>query len=64
MSGTDPKNADFKQLGLAVINTELAAVESLKSRINDDFTKACELILACVGRSVVIGLGISGHIGG
>jgi arabinose-5-phosphate isomerase len=61
---TDLEKANFKQLGLAVINTELAAVEALKSRINDDFSKACELMLACEGRIVVTGMGKSGHIGG
>jgi len=55
---------DFIQLGLAVIDTEIAAVNTLKNRINDDFTKACELILDCTGRVVVIGMGKSGHIGG
>lgn len=61
---TDLENANFKELGLAVINTELAAVEVLKSRINDDFDKACKLMLACEGRIVVTGMGKSGHIGG
>ena len=64
MATTDQEKTDFKQLGLAVINTELAAVEALKSRINDDFTRACELMLACEGRIVVTGMGKSGHIGG
>lgn len=55
---------DFQQLGLAVINTEIAAVDALKSRIDNNFTKACELLLACEGRIVVTGMGKSGHIGG
>ena len=59
-----PEITDFKRLGLAVINTELAAVEALRSRINDDFSRACELMLACEGRIVVTGMGKSGHIGG
>ena len=53
----------IKKLGLAVINTELSAVEALKAQINNDFVKACELILGCEGRVVVIGMGKSGHIG-
>ena len=57
-------NKDFIQLGLAVIDTEIAAVNALKERINGDFVKACELILDCAGRIVVIGMGKSGHIGG
>lgn len=58
------KQSDFKQLGLAVIDTELSAVEALKSRIDDSFTQACKLLLACEGRIVVTGMGKSGHIGG
>ena len=57
-------NKDFIQLGLAVIDSEMAAVNALKKRINDDFAQACELILSCTGRVVVIGMGKSGHIGG
>lgn len=55
---------DFKKLGLAVIETELAAVNTLKSRIDDNFARACELMLGCEGRIVVTGMGKSGHIGG
>ena len=51
-------------MGLAVIETELAAVEGLKSRVDENFNKACELMLACEGRIVVTGMGKSGHIGG
>ena len=57
-------NQQLKQLGLAVIETELASVSALKARINDDFAKACELMLACEGRVVVTGMGKSGHIAG
>ncbi|HED34385.1 MAG TPA: SIS domain-containing protein, partial [Gammaproteobacteria bacterium] len=53
----------IKKLGLAVINTELSAVTALKSRIDDGFVKACELMLGCEGRVVVTGMGKSGHIG-
>jgi arabinose-5-phosphate isomerase len=55
---------DFKQLGLAVIETELAAIEALKQRLDDNFNAACELLLNCDGRIIVIGMGKSGHIGG
>ncbi len=55
--------AQIKKLGLAVIDTELSAVEALKAVIDDSFVKACELILGCKGRVVVTGMGKSGHIG-
>jgi arabinose-5-phosphate isomerase len=45
------------------IRLELEAVQELLPRINADFIKACELILNCKGRVVVVGMGKSGHIG-
>lgn len=53
----------IKQLGLAVIDTELSAIEALRERIDDNFVTACELMLSCEGRVVVTGMGKSGHIG-
>lgn len=54
---------DFRPLGLAVIHTEAQAVDALRSRIDDAFNHACQLLLACKGRVVVTGMGKSGHIG-
>lgn len=45
------------------IRLELEAIEDLLQRINGDFVKACELILASKGRVVVVGMGKSGHVG-
>ncbi|EIK54280.1 hypothetical protein YO5_04097 [Stutzerimonas stutzeri TS44] len=45
------------------IQLETEAVEQLRSRIDERFVRACELILACKGRVVVVGMGKSGHIG-
>jgi arabinose-5-phosphate isomerase len=53
----------LKQLATAVIDTELKAVSALRDRVNDGFLKACEFMLHCSGRIVVIGMGKSGHIG-
>lgn len=53
----------LKKLGLAVIETELAGIEALKERMNDDFAQACEIMMACEGRIVVTGMGKSGHVG-
>ncbi len=55
---------DLRQLGLAVVETESRAVAELAGRIDDDFVRACEFMLQCEGRIVVIGMGKSGHIGG
>ncbi|MBB71545.1 MAG: D-arabinose 5-phosphate isomerase [Legionellales bacterium] len=51
-------------LGLAVIETEGRVIQDLASRIDDNFAHACEILMACEGRIVVIGMGKSGHIGG
>ncbi|ODN66690.1 KpsF/GutQ family sugar-phosphate isomerase [Methylophaga muralis] len=53
----------LKKLALAVIDTELESVMLLRDRIDDDFVRACEYLLQCQGRIVVIGMGKSGHIG-
>jgi len=42
---------------------ERDAVGELLDRIDENFERACELILACRGRVVVTGMGKSGHIG-
>lgn len=47
----------------SVIDTERQAVSALKQRIDGHFVGACQLILACEGRVVVLGMGKSGHIG-
>jgi arabinose-5-phosphate isomerase len=52
-------------LNLTALNTitlQFEAIAGLRSRINSDFTKACELILASKGRVIVMGMGKSGHI--
>jgi len=45
-----------------VIEIEANAIANLKSRIDHNFTKACELLYACEGRIAVTGMGKSGHI--
>ena len=54
----------LKSLGLAVVDTELEAITALRDRIDDVFVQACDCLLQCKGRIVVIGMGKSGHIGG
>ncbi|MDH5191936.1 MAG: KpsF/GutQ family sugar-phosphate isomerase [Gammaproteobacteria bacterium] len=51
-------------LGRSVIEIEANAVSNLKNRIDATFAKACQLMLGCEGRIVVVGMGKSGHIGG
>ena len=54
---------DFISSGLRTIRIESAAVGALNGRLDDEFTKACEMILNCPGRIIVTGMGKSGHIG-
>jgi arabinose-5-phosphate isomerase len=54
----------LKELARAVIRTEADAVAGLLERIDDAFLAACQLILDCRGRIVVLGMGKSGHIAG
>ena len=54
----------LRDLGLAVIRTEAAAVAALAERIDERFLAACHHMLNCQGRVVVIGMGKSGHVGG
>ncbi|NOY67612.1 MAG: KpsF/GutQ family sugar-phosphate isomerase [Gammaproteobacteria bacterium] len=55
---------NFNELGKAVLKAEAESVVALIDRLGDEFQRACELMLACEGRIVVIGMGKSGHIGG
>lgn len=52
----------FEQFGKTVVDIECAAIDRLKQAINADFAQACQSLLACHGRVIVIGMGKSGHI--
>ncbi len=58
-----PVNFDFRQSAERVLRLELKAVEGLFQTLNEEFTKACQLLYACNGKVVVMGMGKSGHIG-
>lgn len=60
---TQQEQQKLIDLGTAVIKTETAAVAEMAGRIDHNFALACMQILACKGRTVVIGMGKSGHIG-
>jgi len=51
------------QLAREVLLIEAQAVEKLAERLDENFSRAVDLILACHGRVVVSGMGKSGHIG-
>ena len=58
----NPENT--RSLALAVLETEAASVAALTKRIDTAFLTACQFVLDCRGRVVVLGMGKSGHIGG
>jgi arabinose-5-phosphate isomerase len=57
------QSSELIQSAQRTLRLELEAVEGLMARIDANFVKACELILASKGRVVVVGMGKSGHIG-
>ena len=54
----------FVAEGRNVLMLESSALEQLATRLDSAFENACELLLACSGRVVVVGMGKSGHVGG
>jgi arabinose-5-phosphate isomerase len=58
MSETSP----YIDSALRTIDLERDAVDLLRSRVDKRFSQACELILQCSGRVIVMGMGKSGHI--
>lgn len=63
MNPTDANSAAIRARARAVIETEAAAIAALPERVDEQFVAACEAMLACPGRIIVIGMGKSGHIG-
>lgn len=53
---------DFTQQALQVLQIEATAISELARFVNDDFNKACQLIMDSPGRVIVSGMGKSGHI--
>ena len=58
-----PENPDFLGSVRRTIEVERNAVDELLARIDDSFSRACEILMATRGRVVVTGMGKSGHIG-
>lgn len=56
------ENFDFINAGKTVLRIERECVEQLEQYINQDFTAACQLLLHCQGKVVVMGIGKSGHV--
>jgi len=54
--------AEALRLAHQTLDIEAAGVVGLKSRLDDGFVAALRTILACRGRTVVMGMGKSGHV--
>ena len=50
------------EIAKTVIQTEADSILMLKDRINETFNDACQLMLSCKGKVILIGMGKSGHI--
>ncbi len=51
------------QIAQKTILLQQEALKTLANNLDEDFDKACELLLSCQGKIIVIGMGKSGHIG-
>jgi arabinose-5-phosphate isomerase len=58
------QTSSFQHMGRAVLEMEAQAIAELAARVDGQFTRACQLMLECTGRVVVVGMGKSGHVGG
>ncbi|MBV1774842.1 KpsF/GutQ family sugar-phosphate isomerase [Burkholderiaceae bacterium DAT-1] len=54
---------DFIALARDVLETEMAGIRHISSKLDGDFMTAHAMMLGCKGRIVVTGIGKSGHIG-
>ena len=63
---TDPANgaSPLRDSARRTLEVEQQAIGALADRLDSQFDRACELMLACQGRVVVTGMGKSGHIAG
>jgi arabinose-5-phosphate isomerase len=57
-----PTNDELLALAREVLDIEARAVETLKTRLDDNFIAACNLCMQTTGRIVVTGMGKSGHV--
>lgn len=69
MSASTPKakaapGPSLTETGRAVVDAESRAIADLAGRIDENFERACRLVLACQGRVVAVGIGKSGHVAG
>ncbi|MCU0932844.1 MAG: KpsF/GutQ family sugar-phosphate isomerase [Thiobacillaceae bacterium] len=64
MTFQSPPSADILAMARRTLDIEAGAIANLRTRIDDAFARAVDILLACPGRVVVTGMGKSGHIAG
>lgn len=57
------RNMNFINIALNVVEIESQALANLHQHIDEQFQKACEILLQCSGKVIVTGIGKSGLIG-
>ncbi len=57
------KTEQLLHAGKRTLRMEAEAIQALEPRLGQDFVRACEIIFECKGRTIVTGMGKSGHIG-
>lgn len=56
-------STDFRIRAVEVLKIEAAAITQLQQYLDTNFNQACQLILDSKGKTIVTGMGKSGHIG-
>lgn len=57
-----PNDDTLLHAGKRTVSMEIEAINKLTDRVDQAFIDACRLILECKGRTIVTGMGKSGHI--
>ena len=60
---TESTTFNFIDSARRTVKLEQEAVGLLSNHLDENFTRACQLIIQCRGRVVVTGMGKSGHVG-
>ena len=56
------KKKNYKEIAKQVIDLEIQALKKLKNSINDSFNQAVKAIGKCTSKTILIGVGKSGHV--
>src|SRR6185369_9055535 len=60
---SQPEKAAVIAEGHRVLTVEATAIQQLSTQLDERFADACDILLNCEGRVIVMGMGKSGQIG-